>query len=124
MKGVKEDVINIILNLKRVRFKVVNDEEQIVTLKVKGVKDITAGDIKVPGQVEVLNPDQHVASITDKATELSIEIKIKKVKNKNNKPNQENKENKIGAVPATPEDASLAALFRVGLVRPGYDVSH
>ena len=78
MKGVKEDVINIILNLKKVRFKVVNDEEQTVTLKVKGIKNITAGDIKVPGQVEVLNPEEYIASITDKATELSIEMKIKK----------------------------------------------
>jgi len=78
MKGVKEDVINIILNLKKVRFKVVNDEEQTVTLKVKGINNVTAADIKVPGQVEVLNPEQYVASITDKATELSIEMKIQK----------------------------------------------
>lgn len=78
MKGVKEDVINIILNLKKVRFKVVNDEEQIVSLKIKGINNVTAADIKVPGQVEVLNPEQYIASITDKATELSIEIKIQK----------------------------------------------
>ncbi|MFH1455192.1 MAG: DNA-directed RNA polymerase subunit alpha [bacterium] len=78
MKGVKEDVINIILNLKKVRFKVVNDEEQTVTLKVKGIRDVTAGDIEVPGQVEVLNPKEHIASITDKATELSMEMKIRK----------------------------------------------
>ena len=78
MKGVKEDVINIILNLKKVRFKVVNDEEQTVTLKFKGVGDVTAKDIKVPGQVEILTPDQHIATVTDKATELSIEMKIQK----------------------------------------------
>lgn len=78
MNGVKEDVINIILNLKKVRFKVVNDEEQTVTLKVKGVNNVTAKDIKVPGQVEVLNPEQYIASITDKATELSIEMKLQK----------------------------------------------
>ncbi len=78
MKGVKEDIINIILNLKKIRFKVVNDEEQTVTLNVKGIKDVTAADITVPGQVEVLNPDQHIASITDKATELSIEMKIQR----------------------------------------------
>ncbi len=78
INGVKEDVINIILNLKKVRFKVVNDEEQTVTLKLKGVNTVTAKDIKVPGQVEVLNPEQYIASITDKATELSIEMKIQK----------------------------------------------
>jgi DNA-directed RNA polymerase subunit alpha len=78
MKGIKEDVINIILNLKNVRFKIVNDEEQTVHLKIKGIKEVTAADITVPGQVEVLNPEHHIASITDKATELSIEMKLKK----------------------------------------------
>ncbi len=78
MKGIKEDVINIILNLKKIRFKVVNDEEQTVVLKTKGIKEITAADITVPGQVEVLNPEQYIASITDKSAELSIEMKIQK----------------------------------------------
>jgi len=78
LKGVKEDVINIILNLKQVRFKIAGDEPQTVEIKVKGVKDVTAADIKAPGQVEILNPERHIASITDKATELSIEMKIQK----------------------------------------------
>lgn len=78
LKGVKEDVINIILNLKKVRFKIVNDEVQTVELKVKGVKDVTAADIIVPGQVEVLNPGQYIASVTDKTAELVIEMKIQK----------------------------------------------
>lgn len=78
LAGVKEDVINIILNLKKVRFKAVNDEVYTVELKTKGVKDVTASDIKIPGQVEILNPDQHIATITDKNTELSIEMRIQK----------------------------------------------
>ncbi len=78
MDGVKEDVINIILNLKKVRFKILTDEAQTVELKVKGIKDVTAGDITVPGQVEVLNPEQPIATITDKNTNLSIEMKIQK----------------------------------------------
>ncbi|MDE1945911.1 MAG: DNA-directed RNA polymerase subunit alpha [Patescibacteria group bacterium] len=78
LKGVKEDVIGVILNLKQVRFKIVGDEPQTVELKVKGVKDVTAADIKAPGQVEILNPGQHIATITDKATELSIEMHIEK----------------------------------------------
>ena len=78
LKGIKEDVINIILNLKQVRFKIVTDEPQTVEIKVKGVKDVTAADIKVPGQVEVLNSEQHIASITDKNTDLSIEMRIQK----------------------------------------------
>src|SRR5258708_1542908 len=47
--GVKEDAITILLNLKRMRLHMVSDEPQTITLKAKGVKDLTAGDIKVPG---------------------------------------------------------------------------
>ncbi|MFA7252711.1 MAG: DNA-directed RNA polymerase subunit alpha, partial [Candidatus Paceibacterota bacterium] len=76
--GVKEDVIALVLNLKKVRIKMLSDEPQTIELKVKGIKDVTAGDIKVPGQVEILNPDLYLASISDKNAELSIEIKIDK----------------------------------------------
>src|SRR3989344_4908701 len=51
--GVKEDVIAIILNLKKVRFKVAVDEPQEITLRASGLKKVTGGDIKIPGQVEV-----------------------------------------------------------------------
>jgi DNA-directed RNA polymerase subunit alpha len=76
--GVKEDVIALILNLKKVRIKMLTDEAQTLELKVKGVKEVTAGDIKCPGQVEILNPDFYIASLGDKNAELSIEIKIEK----------------------------------------------
>jgi DNA-directed RNA polymerase subunit alpha len=76
--GVKEDAINIILNLKKVRIKMLTDEPQTIELKVKGIKDITAGDIEVPGQVEILNPDLYIASTGSKSAELSIEMKIEK----------------------------------------------
>jgi len=76
--GVKEDVIAIILNLKKVRVKMLTEEPQTLTIKAKGIKDITAKDIEVPGQVEVINPEQHIASITDKATDLDIEIKVER----------------------------------------------
>ena len=74
--GVKEDVITMILNLKRLRIKMTTDESQTISFKIKGVKDVTGGDITVPGQVEILNPELHIASITDKATELDVEITV------------------------------------------------
>lgn len=76
--GVKEDVIAIILNLKRVRFKVVGDEPLVVNLKVKGAKTVTAGDIETPGQAEVVNKDHVIATITDKNANLDIEITLEK----------------------------------------------
>ncbi len=76
--GVKEDAITILLNLKKVRFNVVSDEAQTLTLKVKGAKEVTAGDIKLPGGVSVLNPEHVIANITDKSAELDIEITVEK----------------------------------------------
>lgn len=76
--GVKEDVIALILNLKKVRVKMLTEEPQTIELNVKGVKEVTAGDITVPGQVEILNPDLYIASIGSKSAELSIEMKIEK----------------------------------------------
>lgn len=78
IEGVKEDVIMILLNLKKVRFKVTTDEPLRATISVKGVKSVTAGDIKVPGQVEVLNPDLHIADVTGKGKEFSVELVIER----------------------------------------------
>ncbi|MFA6397298.1 MAG: DNA-directed RNA polymerase subunit alpha [Candidatus Paceibacterota bacterium] len=78
IEGVKEDVIMILLNLKKVRFKMTTDEPQKVSLSVKGTNIITAGDIKTVGQVEILNKDLYLAEITDKKGELNIEMTIEK----------------------------------------------
>ncbi|MEZ4114441.1 MAG: DNA-directed RNA polymerase subunit alpha [Candidatus Paceibacterota bacterium] len=77
MDGVKEDVINIILNLKKVRFKLLTDESQVITLKVKGPKEVFASDIKTSGQVEVLTGDQYICEVTGKI-DLEIEMTIQK----------------------------------------------
>ncbi len=76
--GVMEDVIQIILNLKQVRFKVYSDELVKLSLKVKGEGDVTAADIKTSSDVEVVNVKQHIATITDKKVELEMEINVGK----------------------------------------------
>lgn len=77
MDGIKEDVIVMILNLKKIRFKMHSDEPQTVTISVKGPKEVIASDIKTSGQVEVLNPELHLVSVTGKVN-LNIELKIEK----------------------------------------------
>lgn len=72
--GVKEDVVTILLNLRKIRFKLTTDEPQTITLSVKGPKAVTAGDLKLPGQVEVLNPEQHIADVTGK---VSFELELR-----------------------------------------------
>ena len=66
IEGVKEDVVTILLNVRKIRFKLLTDEPQTITVSVKGPKAITAADLKLPGQVEILNPEQHIADITGK----------------------------------------------------------
>ncbi len=76
--GVKEDAITILLNLKKIRLSVVSDEPQTLSLKAKGVKEVTAGDIKVTGGVEIMNPELVIANLTDKSAELDMEITVEK----------------------------------------------
>ncbi len=76
--GVREDVVAIILNLKRIRFVMYSDEPQTLSLKVKGVRAVTAADLTVPGQVGILNPDQPVATLTEKGAELDMELRVEK----------------------------------------------
>ena len=77
MEGVKEDVITILLNLKNVRFNLVGDEAQKVTLSVKGPKVVTAADISAKGAVSVVNTDQYICEVTGKTT-LTVELTIEK----------------------------------------------
>ena len=78
LPGIKEDVITILLNLKRLRVQLSTDEPQVLTLSAKGVKKITAKAIEHPGQVEILNPELHIADLTDKSADLDMEITVEK----------------------------------------------
>ncbi len=77
--GIKEDVIDIILNMKKLRFKVYSDGKKIATIKVKGPKDVTGSDIQGDASFEVLNPEQIIATL-DKNTLFEAELHIKKGK--------------------------------------------
>lgn len=74
---IKEDVLELILNLKQVRFKVFTEDEIRLELKVKGKKVVTAGDITKNSQLEIKNPELVIANITDEAGSLEAEILVK-----------------------------------------------
>ncbi len=76
--GVVEDVVQIILNLKGVRFKLDGVDEATAFLKVKGKKDITAADFETTSELTVVTPDEHIATITSPSTTLDLEVKVKK----------------------------------------------
>jgi len=92
ISGVLEDVINIILNLKKLRFKSFSDEAQKVTLSVKGKKEVKGKDFEVPSQLELVNEDAHVATLTSKKSKLEMEIKVEKGIGYELKDRQENSE--------------------------------
>ena len=75
VSGIREDVVTILLNLKKLRFEILTDEPQTISLLVKGPKKVSGGDLTLPGQVRLLNPNSYICEITDK-TELNAEFHI------------------------------------------------
>jgi len=76
--GVLEDVIEITLNLKKLRMKLFSDESQKLTLKAKGEKLVRAGGIEKNPQVEIVNPDLHIATLTAGNTDFEMELTIER----------------------------------------------
>ena len=72
--NVKEDVVEIILNLKQLRLKVHTEEPVRLSLKVKGEKVVTAADIKETDLVEVVNKDLYIATLDNKSAEVDMEL--------------------------------------------------
>ena len=77
IEGIRESVMEILLNLKRVHFALLGDEPQVIRLSVKGPKTITAADIQMPSQVSITNPDQHIADVAGKVS-LELEATIER----------------------------------------------
>ncbi|MFA6519416.1 MAG: DNA-directed RNA polymerase subunit alpha [Candidatus Paceibacterota bacterium] len=75
--GMRETVMELLLNLKRVHFVLHGDEPQTISLTAKGTKEITAADFKLPSQVEIMNPEQHICDLSGKGT-LELEATIER----------------------------------------------
>lgn len=74
--GVKEDVVDIMLNLKNIKFKTHTDEPVELRLKKSGAGVITAADIEPSADIEVANPDQIIATITDEKTKIVMDFVV------------------------------------------------
>lgn len=72
--GVLEDVIEIILNIKKIRLSIHSDKPVKLILKASGKKDVKAGDLEIEGDAEISNKDQHIATLTDAKSKLNIEM--------------------------------------------------
>ncbi len=96
--GVLEDTIMLLLNIKNLRFKIFEGDSQRFILKAKGEGQVKGSDFKIPSQVKLANPDLHIATITDKKTELEIEIQIEKGIGYEPKDQRKTKKPEIGAI--------------------------
>ena len=76
--GVLEDVVEIGMNLKKLRFKFLADEPQILTIKVKGEKEVTGADVEKNAQAEIVNPEIKLFTLTDKKADVEIELTVEK----------------------------------------------
>lgn len=78
VKGVKEDVVQIILNLKKVRLQIDSDKPVKMTIEAKGPKEVKAKDIEVPAGVKIANPEQTIATLADNKSKFEVELTAEK----------------------------------------------
>jgi len=76
--GVMEDVVEIGMNLKKLRFDFTADEPQVLTIKTKGAKEVTGADVESNIQAKIVNPEIKLFTITDKKTDVEIELTVEK----------------------------------------------
>jgi len=124
IENAKEDVLQIILNLKEIYFRSHSDMPKVVTLKVKKKGEVTAGEIEHDAEIEIINPDKIIATL-DSNTKLEMEMIIEKGKGyipseRNKKPNLP-----IGSIPI---DSIFTPVRKVNMiteeVRVGQEIDH
>lgn len=96
--GVRDDVTNIVLNLKQLRLKMFTDEPKVIRIDIEGEKEVTAADITADADIEILNPELHIATLNEDA-KLHMEMTVERGKGyvpaeKNKKP-----DHVIGIIP-------------------------
>ncbi|MBR5908654.1 MAG: DNA-directed RNA polymerase subunit alpha [Schwartzia sp.] len=107
--GVRDDVTNIILNLKSLCLKMYSDEPKTIRLDVEGAQEVTAADITVDSDVEILNPELHIATLNEDGS-LHMEMTVERGRgyvpaDKNKKP-----DHVIGVIPI---DSIFSPILRV-----------
>lgn len=120
VEGVKEDMVEVLLNLKNVRFKSLSDEPQVCYLEASGEKTVTAKMIKTSSNVEVLNPDVVIAHLTSKSSNLSMELVVEK--GAGYRGAQESERAEIGRIPMDTDFSPITNVkIEVGKARKGQE---
>jgi DNA-directed RNA polymerase subunit alpha len=108
IEGVKEDVVQIILNLKLVRLAYSGDKPVKITLSAKGPGVITAGQFELPANVKIANPDSVIATLNDKSTKFELEATVEA--GLGYSPAEDRKSSTLGSIPV---DAVFTPISRV-----------
>ena len=108
--GVKEDVTEIVLNIKRLTAKIYGDAPKTVYIEAEGEGEVTAGDIKADSEVEILNPGMHIATLGEGA-KLHMEIVIDR--GRGYVPAERNKAEMIASIGAIPVDSIYTPVLKV-----------
>jgi DNA-directed RNA polymerase subunit alpha len=99
INGVVEDTVDLLLNLKGLPIKLNTEDPKVLTLSVSGAKEVTAGDIAPDADVEILQPNYHIATLSKKDAKLSMEIGVEKSRGYVTSDKQRNIEHMIGLIP-------------------------
>lgn len=110
--GVREDVTDIILNLKQIKLRLLDSEEAVIRLSKEGAGAVTAGDIETDGILEILNPEQHVATL-NKEAKLDMEMVVKMGKGYLSTETDKSGDQSIGEIPI---DAIFSPIQKVNYV--------
>jgi DNA-directed RNA polymerase subunit alpha len=110
--GVREDVTDIILNLKQVKLRLKDNEEAVIRLSKQGECKVTAQDMETNGKVEILNPDQHLATL-NKEAKLSMEMVVRMGKGYVSTETVRSGDHPIGVIPI---DAIFSPIQKVNYV--------
>lgn len=97
LKGVKEDVVEMLLNLKKIRFTLSGDGPYEATLEAKGKKAVTAENMEVSSEVKVATPKAKIATLTDSSAKLSLNLLIEK--GTGYRTAEEGESGKVGVIP-------------------------
>jgi DNA-directed RNA polymerase subunit alpha len=110
--GVREDVTDVILNLKQIKLRLVDSEDTVIRLSKEGEGAVTAQDIETDGAVEILNPEQHIATL-NKEAKLGMEMVVKMGKGYLSTETVKSGEQAIGEIPV---DAIFSPIQKVNYV--------
>lgn len=108
LSGLKEDIVELILNLKEIRVIYTGDKEETLTLEATGPQEVTATDIRLPATVTIVNPEQKLATLSDKNSQLTVTMTVKR--GLGYSPAEERKSTTVGIIPV---DALFSPIQRV-----------